>query len=310
VKIYILFIERFNMGILSLNKIFCSFLLLCAAACILQPVMADNGTITIAYRGSGGGYIGETVVFDGRNSYGNMTLLTITGPGLPSGGVPVNNLNDPSGTGTPAGVDQYGAWKFVWYASNVQGIEKLTTGRYTFTATDSKDRTRSATSPYMLKKPEYSISASPNPVNPGHYVELIGTAEKGITTAKIEIKDGSGSVLHSYTSPVSSSGYFSYGLHVDMNPGQYQVTVSNPELKAPFGTVLSVIAENGTLPATTPTTPATREPVSVIPTVEVTHVITAVPVSSTIPAKSPVSPLTILVALVAGIGVLGISRCS
>ena len=293
------------MGILYQNKIFCSFLLLCAAACILHPVMADNGTIAIAYRGSGGGYIGETVVFDGHNSYGNTTLLTITGPGLPSGGVPVNNLNDLTGTGTPVEVDPYGVWKFVWYASNVQGIEKLMTGRYTFTATDSKDRTRSATSTYMFKKADYSISASPNPVNPGHYVELIGTAEKDITTAKIEVKDASGSVLHSYTSPVSSSGYFSYGLHVDMAPGQYQVIVSNPALKAPFGTVLSVVAENGTLPVTTP---AVQVPVSVIPTTEVTQETTPAPVSSTIPTKSPISPVTILVALAAGVGVLGVSR--
>ena len=42
------------MGEISVNKIFCRFLLLCAAACIMQPVMADNGTISIAYRGSGG----------------------------------------------------------------------------------------------------------------------------------------------------------------------------------------------------------------------------------------------------------------
>ena len=81
------------MGIIPVNKIFCSFLLLCAAACVLQPVMADNGTITIAYRGSGGGYIGDTIVFDGRNTFGNTTLLKITGPGLPAEGVPVNNLN-------------------------------------------------------------------------------------------------------------------------------------------------------------------------------------------------------------------------
>ena len=57
------------MGILPANKVFCILLLLCAAVGILQPVMADNGTISIAYRGSGGSYVGETVVFDGRNIY-------------------------------------------------------------------------------------------------------------------------------------------------------------------------------------------------------------------------------------------------
>src|SRR5512137_1676389 len=119
------------MGIIPEHKIFCSFLLLCAAACVLQPVMAENGTITIAYRGSGGGYIGDTIVFDGRNTFGNMTLLKINGPGLPSDGVPVNNLNGPSGTATSVGVDQYGMWKFVWYASTIPGLERLQTARYT-----------------------------------------------------------------------------------------------------------------------------------------------------------------------------------
>ncbi len=282
------------MGIIPVNKIFCSFLLLCAAACVLQSVMADNGTITIAYRGSGGGYVGETVVFDGRNTYGNITLLKIMGPGLPSGGVPVNNLNDLSGAGTPAEVDQYGAWKFVWYAANVQGIEKLKTGRYTFTATDAANPDKSATALFMLKKPEYSVIASPNPVNPGKYIELIGTAEQGISFAKIDIADSSGRVLHTYTSPVSSSGYFSYGFHVDMDPGQYPVTVSNPGLTAPFGTVISVVPEGGAQPVTTMITP---KQVSVFPTDEVTGEITTAPVPEPSPTKSPVTPVTILAAL-------------
>src|SRR5512136_3203574 len=82
------------------TKIFSSLLLLCAAACILQPVMAENGTITIAYRGSGGSYIGDTVVFDGRNTYGNTTLIKVSGLGLPPEGVPVTNLNGAAGTAT------------------------------------------------------------------------------------------------------------------------------------------------------------------------------------------------------------------
>jgi hypothetical protein len=230
-------------------------------------------------------------------------LLKIAGPGLPSGGVPVNNLNDPSIAGTPAEVDQYGAWKFVWYAANVQGIEKLKTGRYTFTATDAANPDKSATALFMLKKPEYSVIASPNPVNPGKYIELIGTAEQGISFAKIDIADSSGRVLHTYTSPVSSSGYFSYGFHVDMDPGQYPVTVSNPGLTAPFGTVISVVPEGGAQPVTTMITP---KQVSVFPTDEVTGEITTARVTGEIttgpapepsPTKSPVTPVTILAAL-------------
>jgi hypothetical protein len=297
------------MGKIVVNRIFCSFLLLCATACILQPVMADNGTISIAYRGSGGGYVGDAVIFDGWNTYGNTTMVKITGPGLPSEGVPVNNLNGPSGTGTPVEVDKNGEWRFGWYSSSVPGVEKLKTGRYTFTAMDSAIPDKSATASFMLKKPDYSITASPNPVNTGKYVELIGTAEQGVAYAKIDIKDSSGKVLHSYSSPVSSSGYFSYGFHVDMAPGQYPVTVSNPSLKVPFGTVISVVYENGTVPVTAGTVPVQA---SAVPTAEVTvertAETTAVVASNPLPTKSPVAPVTILASLLAGIIVLGISR--
>jgi hypothetical protein len=300
------------MVMVSVTRVFRSLLLLCAVVCILQPVTADNGTISIAYRGSGGAYIGESVVFDGRDTYGSTILIKIAGPGLPPEGVPVNNLNGPAGTGTPVEVDQYGTWKFVWYASTIRGIEKLKTGRYTFTATDSADPAKSATSSFMLKKPEYTVTASPDPVNPGNYVEIVGSAEQGMTTAKIEIKDAAGTVQHSFTSPVSSSGYFSYGFHVDMPPGQYTVTVSNPALKAPFGTSFSVVSEGAalTLSPVVTSQPAPAVTTGTVPadtTPEITSPATPVPVSST-SAKSPLGPVTVAMALITGIVVLVIFR--
>ena len=305
VKMYIVVFERFWMKKKSVEKYFCCFFLLFAGACILQPVMADNGTISIAYRGSGGGYVGESFVFDGRNTYGNTTLLKVTGPGLPSEGVPANNLNGASGTGTPIEVDKDGEWKFGWYSSSVSGIEKMKTGKYIFTATDAASPEKSATALIQLKKPEYSITASPNPVNPGKYVELIGTAERGVAYAKIDISDSSGKVLHSYSSPVSTSGYFNYGFHVDMDPGQYKVTVSNPSLKVPFGTVISVVSEGGTVPVI-PGTVSTQ--VSFVPVTEITAETTAAPVSVPAPTKSPVAPAIILVSIITGIMVAGIIR--
>jgi len=295
------------MGLIPFNRFFCSFLLLCAAACILQPVMAENGTITIAYRGYGGTYIGDTIIFDGRNTFGNTTLLKITGPGLPSEGVPMTNLNGPSGTATSVGVDQDGMWKFVWYASSIPGLEKMQTAKYTFTATDSLNPGESSTTSLLLKRPEFYITVSPNPSNPGDYIQLIGKAEQDITSAKIEISDASGTVLHSFTSPVDSSGSLSYNFHGDMEPGQYTVTVSNPSLKAPYRTVMSVVAPEGTQPVTTV---MTQEQGSALPTAVVTEGVTPAPVSETSPAKSPVSPGTILAALMAGIIVAGISRRS
>lgn len=286
------------MGMIPVNRFFCSFLLLCAAACVLQPVLAENETITIAYRGSGGGYIGDTFVFDGRNTFGNTTLLKISGVGLPSNGVPVNNLNGAAGKATSVGVDQYGMWKYVWYGSTVPGVEKLQTGRYTFTAMDSENPERSTTTSIMLKKPEFYIRVSPNPSHPGDYIELTGTAEQDITFAKIEVTDASGKVLHVFTSPVGSNGYLNYGFHGDLEPGQYMVTVSNPSLNVPYKTVLSVSAPEGTLPVTTiMTTPSG----SAVPTADVTVAVTSAPASETTRARSPVAPLTILAALMAGI---------
>jgi hypothetical protein len=293
------------MPLLPETRLPCVILLVFAAACVLQPVMAETGGISIAYRGSGGSYIGETVVFDGLNTYGNTTFIKIAGPGLPAEGVPANNLNGPAGTGTPVEGDQHGEWRFGWYASSVPGIEKLRTGRYTFTATDSVDRTKSATSLWMLKKPEYRITASPNPVEPGNYIELIGTAETGITTARIEILDASGKVVHTYTSPVSSSGYFSYSFHEDMGPGQYQVKVSNPSLKASFGTALTV-AREGSPTAVAPV--VTKEQVTATPTPDIPSVDTPAPDTTTTPKKSPVSPPVIFAGLIAVIIITRISR--
>ena len=290
------------MRILYLNRISCVLLLLCAAACVLQPVMADNGTFTIAYRGYGGRYIGDTIVFDGRDTYGNTILLTITGVGLPSEGVPLSNLNSPPGTATTVGVDRDGTWKYVWYAANTPGLEKMQTSRYIFTATDSADPDKSASTFLSLEKPEFSISASPNPVRPGEYLMLTGHAKQDITFAKITITDSSGKVVHTYTSPVTSSGDFSYNFHVNMDPGQYIVTVSNPALKAPFNTVISVVPDEGTQPVTTAMTLNEGSPV---PTTEETL---PAPVSNPSPTKSPVAPPTILAALVAGGIVAVISR--
>jgi hypothetical protein len=280
------------MRIRSLNRIFCLFLLLCAAACILQPVLAENGIITIAYRGSGGGYIGDTMVFDGRNTYGNTTLITITGTGLPAGGVPLGNLNGIAGTGPPVGAAQYGMWKYVWYASGIPGLEKLQTSRYTITASDSANPDKTATTTVFLRKPEFYIAAFPNPSNPGNYVELIGSAEQGITFAKIEIADTSGRVLHTFTSPVSSSGYLNYGFHVDMEPGQYQVTLTHPSVKTPYRTFMSVTAPEGTK------TVEMTGPVSPLPTAGVTTG-AATGAAGTMPAKTPVATVTVLAALVA-----------
>ena len=147
-------------------------------------------------------------------------MMSISGFGLPAEGVPAANLNGPAGTGTPVRVNLDGIGKYTWYSPGIPGNEKLQTWRYMFIAADKVQPEKSATASFMLKQPEYRITASPNPVHPGGYIELTGIAERGGDSAMIAISDSSGNVIHTYTSPVSASGSFSYSFHADMDPGQ------------------------------------------------------------------------------------------
>jgi hypothetical protein len=292
------------MGKMHFNKYISAAVLLIAVICIVQPAMADNTTVTVAYRGAGGYNIGDPIVFDGINTAGDTTLLKITGPGLPTEGVPVYDLNGLSGSGNFVKVDPDGTWKFVWYTSTIKGVEKLKTARYTFIATDLEHPEKTAIATIYLKKPEFSVIATPNPANVSDYVQLIGNVEQGISYAKIEVTDSSGTVLHTFVSPVSASGYLGYGFHVDMPRGSYYVTVSNPSLNTPFRLVLNV----GTPPPPTPV-PVTSGAVPVV----TTGVSDQQPVSSPTnvlpksPFSLPLSPFTIIFAIMIP-GILAILR--
>ena len=118
------------MGIFQNYRIYSFLVLIIALLWCFSPVLADNGSISITYRGAGGSYIGNLIIFDGYNTVGNTTVLQINGPGLPASGVPVYDLNGPVGAGTPVEVNPDGSWKFVWYTANIQGISRMQTTRY------------------------------------------------------------------------------------------------------------------------------------------------------------------------------------
>ena len=229
------------MGKIQLNSMILFLGLLAAAAICVLPALAENQTVSIAYRGAGGYYIGDTIIFDGYNRAGNVTVLKLTGPGLPAGGVPVYDLNGKEGTGNPIEVNNDGSWRFVWYTSNIKGVEKMQTARYYITALDFGDPTQTATTSMMMKKPDFYIVASPNQLETGDYVQLLGTAERGTSAIRIRITDRNGQVLHIYDTSASASGYFNYGFHVDMPPGDYNVTISSPSVISTYSTVLTVI---------------------------------------------------------------------
>lgn len=221
--------------------------LFCAGLCIVLPALAVNGTITMGYRGSGGYYFGDTVVFDGTNSAGNITVLKFTGTGLPPEGVPLTNPSGAPGTGNSAKVDERGYWKFTWDTSQIDD-SKLFTGRYYFTAWDLEHPSVTATTSFVMKKPEFYLTATPQIARPGDYVELLGMAEKGVSYVKLNVSDGTGKVLHTFMAPVSATGSFQYGFHVDMTPGQYAVIGRNPAMKNDLKLTLTVsgVATNAT----------------------------------------------------------------
>ena len=237
------------MEIMRVYKVFFPVVLLIVAVLVVQPVLGSMGTITVAYRGSGGSYIGDTVIFDGLNTLGNTTLIKITGPGLPANGLPLSDLNGAPGSGNTAEVDPDGLWKFAWYTSSIRGVEKMQTARYTITVSNLYGGGGTSSTSIVMEKPDLSITPSPNPVSPGNYVQLTGIAEHSADSVLIEVTDAAGNVLHSFTSPVSASGYLNYGFHVDMPPGQYRITVSNPAMGAPFHTILTVIPPQGSAQA-------------------------------------------------------------
>ena len=240
-----------EMSVMRITRIFSVLVLLIAAICIIQPVPGADGTVTIAYRGSGGSYIGDTVIFDGKNTVGNMTFIRITGPGLPSEGVPLYDLNGNPGSGNTVGVDPYGTWQFAWYTASIRGVEKIQTARYYITAADLAHPETASTTSLFLKQAEFYATAAPNPVTTGDYVSLTGSAERGVSYVRIDVTDISDKILRTFISPVSASGYFNYGFHVDMQPGQYYITVSNPAINNPLRLVLTIVPPQTLTPVKT-----------------------------------------------------------
>jgi hypothetical protein len=241
------------------------FFMLTLVMCMTGIVSAANGTVTITYRFAGDSYIGDTVYFDGTNTAGNVTVLKITGPGLPDAGVPLYDATGAVGSGNTIDVSTNNYWSFAWDTSRMKGSNLLQTARYTVTAYDRNHPEISSVIPVMLKRPEFYVIASQNPVAPGDYIQLTGFAEKGVSYVKIDITDPSGNIVHTFVSPVSTTGYFQYGFHVDMPPGQYRVIVSNPSMKSGLNQSLTVaipittqsnLTQSGTTAIPVLTTPA------------------------------------------------------
>ena len=228
--------------------LFLTSVLFCAVLCSM-PALASDGKISIAYRGSGGYYVGDTIVFDGLNTAGNVTVLAISGPGLSAQGVPLYNLNGTPGTGNTAKAGSTGLWVFPWDMSRAD-TSLLQTARYTITAWDSAHPEIVATTSVFLKKPEFYLTITPATCWKDDYIEIEGMAEKDVSSLRLDVTDGEGTVLHTYYTPVSALGFFQHGFRIDMEPGRYFVTGSNPAMEQELVASLTVVEPETTATAT------------------------------------------------------------
>jgi hypothetical protein len=128
-----------------------------------------------------------------------------------------------------------------------------------------------------MKKAEFFAIITPDSATSGDYISVTGTADRGLTYVLIELSDAAGTTLRTYSSPVSATGYFNYGFHVDMKPGQYTIRVSNPAIKNPLQKVLTVLPP--------------RTPAPVVTTVAVTPDIPTAAITASLPVQLPTSPV-------------------
>jgi len=273
------------MSSIHTKGIFFAILILLFVLLVAPIAGATAGNaVTIEYSGNGGGYIGDMYFFSGRDAPGSTILLKITGPGLSADGLPIYDLNGATGTGTPVEVGQDGIWKFLWYSGATVGKEKLQTARYTIIAEDASHPEMSAATSVFIKKPEFYATLQPNPAGYGHYVTLTGDAERGVDYVQIDVNDSSGNTCRTFMAPVGADGYFQYGFHADVPPGQYTVKISNPSLQSSLVLTLAIQPPEENV---TPTGAGT--PVGVTTGTETTT--EKIP-TTTAPAKKPFLPLS------------------
>ena len=228
----------------KISGIFSGILLLIILSLCIVPAYADNNGISITYRGAGGYYVGDNIAFDGKNTIGNTTVIRITGPGLPAEGVPPYNLTDVPGTGNTVFTDATGTWAFYWDSSRTIGLENLYTAQYTLTVYDQSHPEINSSIAIMLKKPDFYMTMSPNPASIDDYIQIAGDAENGASSLEINVLDSSGNKVHTFDAPVSVGGFFNYGFHVDMPPGQYTVTITSPSMLQSLTKTLTITATN------------------------------------------------------------------
>ncbi|MEN6609951.1 MAG: hypothetical protein ABFC24_03845 [Methanoregulaceae archaeon] len=237
--------------------------------CVSGAFSGQNGTITIGHIGENQLTWGDSLSLSGTSNVSANLILRLMGPGLPSDGVSLLNLNDT--TGQPVSVGSDFSWTYIWRTSWTTGTIP-TTGKYTIRASDVTYPDVYADFPLHFTLPAMTLNLTPTTIYTGDYSTVSGTTAVATDTVKVNVtKYGDTTVLKMYEADVDSSKKYNLPVRFSLASGKYNVTVTNPTDGQSLTAVLT-IAEGSTPTATATATSTTVE--TVISTATATPAVT------------------------------------
>ncbi len=200
------------------------------------PTSAAGSGVTISADGTQSYYLGEKVVFRGRNTDSDSIYLFLTGPNLQATGVKLTSPKEAAVSGNPdtftiAKTNADKSWEYSFYTANLL----LDAGTYTVYAA-SQPKTADQLGPdaanvgIVLKKPFITAALSPTPVAKGEPFKVTGTAVGNIPEVQIWIIGDK--YVYTTTTPVNSDANFTFiadaALSGNLPAGQNYLFVQHP----------------------------------------------------------------------------------
>jgi hypothetical protein len=190
--------------------------------------------VTISADGTQSYYLGEKVVFRGKNTRSGSTYLFLTGPNLAVSGVKLTSPKIAAASGNPdtftiAATKPDNSWEYSWYTANLP----LDAGTYTISAAggpETADQPDAANVGIIVKRPFIMALPSTLSVTPGQPFTVTGTAEGQVPEVQIWII-GNNSVYTAKT-PVNPDATFTFtadsALSGKLSAGQNYLFVQHP----------------------------------------------------------------------------------
>lgn len=198
------------------------------------PASAAGPEITISADGTQSYYLGENVVFRGKNTRSGSTYLFLTGPNLPAAGVKLTSLKTAAASGNPdtftvATTKPDNSWEYSWYTANLL----LDAGTYTvYAAGEPKtaDPPDAANVGIIVKKPFIMAVPSPSPVVQDQPFTVTGTAEGQVPAVQVWIIGNN--YVYTAKTPVNPDATFTFtadaALSGKIPAGQAYLFVQHP----------------------------------------------------------------------------------